>query len=68
VFRFQDLATRLPDTRNLTPDTYTVRQLINSTLAATQGPLSRSEVPEKLEAFNNYFCAFRGRKFSKANL
>ena len=25
VFRCQNLATRLPDTRNLTPDTYTLR-------------------------------------------
>jgi hypothetical protein len=25
VFRFQDLAIRLPDTQNLTPDTYTLR-------------------------------------------
>ena len=47
MFRFQDLVIRLPDTRNLKPDTQTLRHCITGALAAPQGPLFPSAVSEK---------------------
>ena len=56
VFRFQDLAIRLPDTRNLTPI------YIISVFAAPQGPIFPSVVSEK--ALNLYLRAAQDGKIS----
>jgi hypothetical protein len=50
----QDLTPQLPDTRNLTPETYKLRLKIISDVAAPQWPLFPGVVSEKLGLLVKY--------------
>jgi hypothetical protein len=58
-FRFQDLTTRLPDTRNLTPDTCTLLYLTASAMAAPQDSLFPNVISEKDSALVAELCVIK---------